>query len=425
MKRIKTRIPGIRYREHPKRKHGVGLDKYFSIRYRTVDKAGKKITIEEGVGWASEGWTLALVTDTLTELKRNNRTGEGPKTLREKREASEALRKAEESERLRLEEEKAFLEAAEAERLRIENETIFAKIFKHYCKSNAHKKSLKDEQGLAKKWILPFIQEKRLNQITTFDIEKIKHNMLKSGRAIRTVQYAFAIVRQIFNYARDRNLFDGDLPTKFVKLPKNDNRRMRFLSQDEAIALLHELKQRSLTSYRVAKLSLHTGMRFGEIANLKWQHIDLDNRQITIFDPKNRLTRIAFMTEAVSQMFSEMTPENPNDLIFATKDNRRMKQVSDSFMNAVNALNLNEGVEDRRMKVVFHTLRHSCASHLAMAGVDLATIQNILGHKSLAMTERYSHLSNSHVRNAINRLQNTLNPKSAEVINFEDMRPPK
>ena len=79
-------------------------------------------------------------------------------------------------------------------------------------------------------------------------------------------------------------------------------------------------------------------------------------------------------------------------------------------------MRLNDGVEDRRMKVVFHTLRHSCASQLAMSGADLPTIQAVLGHKSLAMTERYSHLSNQHIKNAIDRLQDAMNLIKAEVI---------
>jgi len=110
------------------------------------------------------------------------------------------------------------------------------------------------------------------------------------------------------------------------------------LKSIEANSLLGELKKNSMTSYRASLLSLYSGMRFGEIAGLRWQHVDVENRQIVILDPKNGKTRF-------------------------------------SFMAAVNRLNLNDGVEDRRMKVVFHTRRHSCASQLAMSGADLPTIQ--------------------------------------------------
>ena len=79
-------------------------------------------------------------------------------------------------------------------------------------------------------------------------------------------------------------------------------------------------------------------------------------------------------------------------------------------MDVVDDLKLNEGITDRKMKVVFHTLRHSCASHLVMTGVDLTTVQSILGHKTLAMTNRYSHLSPAHKKAAMASMDKVLKP---------------
>jgi integrase len=409
--RVKTKIPGIRYREHDVRKHGLLYDRYFFIRYR-VDGKEK----EEGLGWSSEGWTIAKAADTLAELKMNARTGTGEKTLNDKREAAEAVKKSEEIERKRIETENVAADRAYVDRIRLESETVFDTIFTRYCESKSDKKSLRDERTLVRLWVQPVIGSKRLIEITSFDIERLKRDMQKAGRAPRSVQYTFAIIRQVFNYAKQHNLFDGESPTKGVKLLKVDNRRIRFLSSEEANHLLAELKKNSMTSYRISLLSLFSGLRFGEIAGLCWQHIDMENRQIVILDPKNAKTRFSFMADAVCRMFSEMTPGKPNDLVFATKDNRAMKQVSDSFMAAVNRLKLNDGIEDRRLKVVFHSLRHSCGSQLAMSGADLSTIQAVLGHKTLAMTERYSHLSNQHIKKAINRLEDAMNLAGSKVI---------
>jgi len=407
----KSKIQGVRYREHISRKHGLQLDRYFSIRFRVDGKLK-----EEGLGWSSQGWTLAKAADTLAELKMNARTGRGERTLAEKRKVAEDANRAAEAEYQRIEAERMAAEQAEAERIRLESASIFNVVLDQYCNSHSYKKSLKNEQLVMRIWVQPVIGSKRLQEISMLDIERIKRNMLKAGRAVRTVQYAFAIIRQIFNYAKQRQIFDGESPTKGVKLPIIDNRRIRFLSPDEANSLLDELKRHSLISYRISLLSLYSGMRFGEIAGLRWQHIDMDNRQIVILDPKNGKTRFSFMADAVCQMFSEMERGKPNELIFATKDNHPMKQISDSFMAAVNRLGLNDGKEDRRTKLVFHSLRHSCASQLAMSGADLSTIQAVLGHKSLAMTERYSHLSNQHIKKAIDRLQEAMKPKTADVI---------
>lgn len=412
MKWIKTKYPGIRYREHASRKHGIQPDRYYVATYWLDGK-----TKSEAIGWLSEGITLEVANERLSEIKRNQRTGEGPETLAEKKRIAEEKKAALEAEKKRIEAERLAAEQAEAERIRLERETLFDVVFKRYCESESHKKSLKDEITLVRLWVEPVVRGKRLDEITTFHIERIKRDMTKAGRAVRSIQYTFAIIRQVFNYSKRIKIYNGESPTKTVKLPKFDNRRTRFLSVDEASALLDEIKKHSLTSYRVSLTSLYSGMRFGEIAGLRWQAIDLEHRQITILDPKNGTSRTAFMADAVFKMFSEMEPGKPNELIFATKDGKSMKQVSDSFMDAVNELGLNHGVEDRRMKIVFHSLRHSCASHLAMTGADLSTIQAVLGHKTLAMTSRYAHLTNGHIRKAIDRLDETMKPKqSAEVI---------
>ena len=200
--RIKTKVQGVRYREHDNRKHGLQFDRYFSIRYR-VDGKEK----EEGLGWASEGWTLTKSADTLAELKRNARTGEGVTTLYDKRKAAAAVKLAEDTERKRIADEKIVAEQAESDRIRVEHETIFNIVLNKYCESNSHKKSLKDEMTLIRLWVAPVVGAKRIQEITTFDIERIKRNMLKAGRAVRSIQYTFAVVRQVFNYAKSIKIF--------------------------------------------------------------------------------------------------------------------------------------------------------------------------------------------------------------------------
>ena len=411
MEWIKTKYPGIRYRLHATRKHGISADKYYVLTYKHEGK-----TRSEALGWASEGMTLDKATEAMAEIKTNQRAGTGPGTLVEKKRLALEAKDAEDAERKRIEIEKAAAEQAEVDRVRLESVSVFNAVLEQYCKSHFDKKSLREEKILMRLWVQPLVGSKRLQEINILDVERVKRNMLKAGRAVRTVQYAFAIIRQIYNYAKQRKLFDGESPTKGVKLPKIDNRRMRFLSPGEANALLDDLKSRSMVSYRTALLSLYSGMRFGEVAGLRWQHIDMENRQIVILDPKNGKTRFSFMADAVCQMFSEMAQGKPNDLVFESRTNKVQTQISDTFNRAVAKLGLNDGVEDRRMKVVFHTLRHSCASQLAMSGADLPTIQAVLGHKTLAMTERYSHLTNQHIKNAIGRLQDAMNPAKSNVI---------
>ncbi|MDR3629364.1 MAG: site-specific integrase [Desulfocapsaceae bacterium] len=400
---IKCNTPGIRYRIHATRKHGVGFDKYFTIRYKV---AGKEKS--EGLGWASEGWSEKKAAAILSELKANATVGTGPRTLNEKRELQ-----------MRADSEKAEREREEEVRQELEHRTKLRAVYSQYCCIHSDKKSLKNESSLYEKWIEPVIGEKRLNEIILLDLERIRKRMEKAGKAPRTIQYVKSIVRQVYTFATAHSLYSGDIPTRlFLKNKKFDNARKRYLTPDEARLLLNELQKHSQTLYRMSLLSLNTAMRFGEIASLRWQHINLNNREILVVDPKNSETRSVFMTEEVEKLFRFMEKGTPNDIVFPTRHSRKSDgetspeiqgSVSNVFDRVVRALGLNEGITDRRMRVVFHSLRHTAASWLVNSGVGLPVIGKVLGHKSLKMTERYSHVSDDSVRSAMDLLDQKQN----------------
>lgn len=83
--------------------------------------------------------------------------------------------------------------------------------------------------------------------------------------------------------------------------------------------MLLELKKKTLQTYRMTLLSLNTGMRFGEIARLKWLHVKVDREAIQIMDPKNKESRLSFITPDVEAMFKEMEQGAPEDLVFTGK----------------------------------------------------------------------------------------------------------
>jgi len=119
-------------------------------------------------------------------------------------------------------------------------------------------------------------------------------------------------------------------------------------------------------------------------------------------DTKNKVGRKAFMTAAVREMLKSWPVKAPDDFLFTDKKHGgKIKGVSQTFRRVINDLKLNAGIEDRRQKVLFHTLRHTFASWLALQGETLLTIKELLGHKTLAMAERYSHLIPDHKRRAI------------------------
>jgi integrase len=182
------------------------------------------------------------------------------------------------------------------------------------------------------------------------------------------------------------------------------------LTHKEAEKLFASLSVRSTQLHDIALLSLHTGMRAGEIFSLTWGQVDIDRGLITIVDPKATKTRTAFMTAPVKAMLNKLygSGKNKNDLVFKDRNGKRIKEVSQSFDRAVKDLKLNEGITDWRQKLVFHSLRHSYASWLVESGTDLYTVSKLIGHSTLKMTERYSHLSQNTLENAVKNLEKTM-----------------
>ena len=403
MKWEKTDYSGVYVRQVESQKHGIGKDFSISIRFQFNRK-----NYQEIVGRASKENTPKKAFLLLSELKSNQKQGTPPFTLQEKR-----LRVLE-----RREIEKVEREVEEKEGV------TFIRIFEnHYLPQQKQDKKLSwiDEERLYNNHIKAVIGDKRLIDIAPIHLEKIKANMSKAGLSPRYISYALAVIRQAFNFAIKRDLFAGTNPTKKVKKPTEDNRRMRFLSHEEAQRLLDEIRLHSVLTYRITLISLHCGLRFGEIAGLTWLDLNFQDDTILIRNPKNGQTRVAFMTEAVKAMILEMEPGKAGDFVFQnTGKNERMSQIPDSFMKAVNKLGLNNSIEDSRLKVVFHSCRHSFASWLVADGTDLFQVKELMGHKTLAMTARYSHLSPDTLRKAVKSMESAMQPKQgADIIQLK------
>ncbi len=270
---------------------------------------------------------------------------------------------------------------------------------------------------------------KRLNEITSFDIERFKSDLSKKGLAPASVKHCLVIIREIFNKAKAWNLYKGENPIKGVKMPVLQNQRERFLSYEEAENLLMKLKTKSPIIHDMALISLHTGMRAGEIFNLKGYDLDLENELINISDPKNKASRKVYMTGAVKEILLKRKPKKPESFVFTGRakkktDNaeKKIAGVSNTFFRVADSLNLNQGITDRRQKITFHSLRHTFASWLALRGETIQTIGELLGHKSLAMTMRYSHLTADHKRQAIKGLETALNGKNGKVVSINESK---
>jgi len=383
----KTQYPGVRYREHPQRTHNGKPDRYFTIYYKFKGKLH-----EEALGWSSEGWNAQKASIELGKLKQTHALGEGPATLAEKRKIQEENLAAERHKKEQEEKDSLTFE-------RFFQETYFPQ-----AKANKSEKSYRREEQLFNLWIAPVIGLIPLKDVSPLHLEQLKSNMSKGNRSARSIRYALATIRQVFNMAKYLNLYAGQPPTSSVKFPQEDNRRLRFLSRDEANILLNSLRMKSQQLYEISLLSLKSGARADEIFKLTWGDVDLQRDTLTLWDTKNTKTRIVFLTADVKEMLIQKKRGQNTDLVFPSRDGKKIEQISDTFNRTVNELKLNEGVKDRRMKVVFHTLRHTYASWLVENGESLYTVKELMGHSTLSMTERYAHLSNGALQKAVKRL---------------------
>ena len=394
-----TPFRGVRYREHPTRKHGIHPDRYFAIRYQ---KDGQRR--EKGLGWASEKWSTEKAVLTRVELKNATQAGKGLDRLSNRRKEKRQKEQPEE-----------------------QNALTFSMIFNgHYypiAKEDKTKPSYKREKSLFKKWIQPTIGHLPMKQIGPIHLYRIQKYMRDEDLAERSIQYALAVIRQVFNFAFRNDLWIGDNPVKKVKPPSVNNRRTRYLTPEEAKTLLNNVKTKSQELFEICTLSLHCGLRAGEIFKLRWADVDINNGMLAIRDTRSTGTngRYAYMTTVVKDIFLNKKPGGANAYIFGTKANRVRPQVSKTFNRTVADLKFNGGVDDRRERVCFHTLRHTYASWLVQSGIPLYEVKERLGHRTLTMTERYSHLSPVAGRATVDTIEKLLNPMENDTSVTADL----
>jgi len=406
---ISSKFKGVRFYQHETRKHGVKYNRYLAIRYQ---KDGKRI--EEGIGWTSERdpadgkyWTEEKAFILLERLKGAARQGikEAPTRLSEQRQ--------QEADRRNAEQEAQLFEARE--------NICFDDYIRLYWSGCGSKKTatLKNEKMLYERHIKPVIGIIPMKEVNNDHIIEVMHKMKNLDLSARTRQYALQLIRQVYRHAELKP------PIKKTDWPKLDNMKQRFLSIEESDQLLAALKERSETLHDQALMSLHCGLRYGEIANLTWNCINWSSGTIAILNAKAG-SRTAYLTEVTRQMLINRNPGKPDDLVFGTISRKTGEiekpiQASKIFSDVIDSLKFNEGVTDNKMKVTFHTLRHTYATHLFETTNDLYLTQKALGHSTITMTQRYAKMTDDRLRRGAQALEERFNtkPEGANVIPFQ------
>ena len=234
----------------------------------------------------------------------------------------------------------------------------------------------------------------RLTNITRDAVLRHRASRIKAGRAVRTANGDVQQLKAMLDHAIERGWLQ-DNPAAGISQLKEQKREPRWLRPNEIERMLSVSRGSHL--YGLILAGLHTGMRKSELLGLQWEDVDFDQGYIRVLTLKNKTYRYVNLTAPLRAFLMEAKAMHaklglPHDHVFTYKS-RPIKT------------NVKHGL-DRACRIAgvppfgLHILRHTFASHLAMAGVPQQIIQMILGHQDPRSTETYIHLSPDSYRNA-------------------------
>lgn len=281
------------------------------------------------------------------------------------------------------------------------------------------------------------LQDKPLGEFNAWIIEKWRSGRLKDGAGPATVNRDLSALRGLFSRALEWEVI-ADHPMKTVKALQAPSGKVRWLSNDEEIRLRTALDEREVreraarasgNAWRAARgydmrpelaetaycdhlkpavlLSLNTGLRQGELLKLDWSNVNLDHAILTVADEtakSGKQRHVPLNDEALSTL-KTWRKQSAQSIVFAGADGAPRVDVKTAWAKLLK----DAGILNFR----WHDMRHHFASRLVMAGVDLNTVRELLGHADMTMTLRYAHLAPEHKAAAVAKLNRSLVTTSA------------
>lgn len=288
------------------------------------------------------------------------------------------------------------------------------------CDSQFSERKLRDlitryqEEILPKKSAKPHLkraQHKQLEwwkeQLGAYALSDVKASRIAEARGKltcgnSTMNRYVSVLSHVFTIAICQWEWMDDNPVRKL-IPLHEPRgRVRYLSPHERSLLLNCARvSRNRSLYPLIMLALCTGARKGELLNLKWSDIDFKRCRVVFQYTKNGERRGAPLSADVVKMLVEYGANNTKQSVYVFASNQDTPLCVDK---AFKKLIKGAGITNFR----FHDLRHTAASYLAMSGASVTDIAEVLGHKTLAMVKRYTHLSDTHTRKIIEQMNATL-----------------
>ena len=258
----------------------------------------------------------------------------------------------------------------------------------------------KNREGLVRT-VAVFFKGKAMHNIDTRMIRQYLSQKLDDFQS-STVNRHLTLLRCMFNRALEWKIIDGDNPTKGIKKLPEDNERCRWLSDKEQAFLLSHCHGMTRV---IVMAALQTGLRWNEIMNVQWSqrpkcsYVDFDNNTIVLHSLHSKVNKARFipLSYALKCELMELRKHSNSEYVFSNpRTGKPFNNIRKSFQKAVKQA----GLRDLR----FHDLRHVFASNLVSKGVDLYVVQQLLGHSTPRMTQRYAHLRPGHFKAAIDEI---------------------
>lgn len=250
---------------------------------------------------------------------------------------------------------------------------------------------------IIKKHLIPSFGDVPLKEFSSQLVENFQSKLIRQNFTAATVNKYVGILKTMLSKAVDWELCTEEIlrSLRKVKQLKNVNKRLRYLSIDECAKLLQccspHLKP-------IVLFAMFTGMRKGEILNLTWDQIDFKHGYILVEKTKKNERKEIPLSNSLKEVLMTL-PRHPHVpyVFFNPKTLKPYTGVKRAFHTACRRA----GIRDFH----FHDLRHTFASQLAMSGVNIAAIKELLGHKDIKMTMCYSHLASEYKQIIMNHAE--------------------
>jgi len=372
MKRIKTRYPGVFFREAD-RIGGKGKEKVFYILFK---KDGKLLEEKAGRQYA----------DNMTEAKAARFRGERIEGKRKSRKEIREERKQKKAQ-----------------------PWTFDRLWEEYKKTNPGLKGLVQDENRFTLHVSPALGKKEPRDLVPLDIDRIRIALQKKKKDA-TVRNVLEIIRRIINFGIKKRLCPG--PAFKVALPRVNNLKTEMLTEEQIKKVMEvATADKNTNAAGMVKLGLSTGLRRGEMFKLKWSDIDFQTGFITLKDTKGGTDQKVFLNDMARKVLENHPRLDESPFVFPGRGGKQLTDIS----KAVRRIRDNAGLpKDFRP---LHGHRHSFASLLISSGeVDLYRLQKLLTQKDPRMTQRYAHLSDVALKSASNVAASLIQ----DALNAED-----